>query len=117
MCIRDRLKAACKCAVQEQQRQQTLTVWLAGNARATESAAVLSDSDPAHSGAGVILEAVRQALPVARKRIVAKRRQECAILVFKAKNGGRIVPLLGLSLKQNGGKNVPLRRLKQITAQ
>ena len=99
------LKAACKCAVREQQRQRTLTVWLAGNARVTESAAALSGTDPAHSGAGAVLEAACQALPVARTRIAAKRQQECDFPVFKAKNGGK-----------KGDNKVALRRLKQKMA-
>ena len=104
------LKAACKRAVQEQERQKTLTPWMGGNARVAESAAAPPDSNPEHSGAGAVLGAARQALPAARKPIAvkptclrgkgflakrrkesaspgfkARRRQECATLGFKAK--------------------------------
>ena len=51
------LKAACECAVREQQQQKTLTVWMAGNARVAESAAAPLDSNLEHSGAGAVLDA------------------------------------------------------------
>ena len=54
------LKAACERAVWEQQQQTTLTAWMAGNARVTESAAAPPDSNPEHSGAGAVLGAVQE---------------------------------------------------------